>query len=173
MEYSRFSLEGPLLITTDRHPDIRGFFSEYYQQAKYSELGIPNFLQDNISLSAKGVFRGLHWQEYPHSQGKLVSCLVGKIVDFFVDIRPGSPTYLQYDSVVLSGENPKSLWVPEGFAHGFLSLEDETLVHYKVTNYWEPSAERSLTFEHLDLSDWIDLTELIVSDKDLMAPKSL
>lgn len=158
------------IIYAPRYIDDRGFFVETYKEIEYLEIGIPKFVQDNMSLSAKGVIRGLHWQVAPFAQGKLVTCLTGSILDIAVDIRKDSDTYLKYVAVELNSQEQKSLWVPEGFAHGFQSLENETRVHYKVTNYWNKNSERSLNCLDPKLAlPWVN-TELILSNKDSSAP---
>lgn len=169
MKVEKFHIEGPLLITGTRFLDERGFFSETYNRQKLSELGLPDFVQDNLSQSHRGVFRGLHWQTPPHSQGKLVTCLSGSIRDFVIDIRRSSPTFGQELEVCLSGSQLQSFWVPEGFAHGFFSLESGTLVHYKVTNFWHSSSERSLRITPALVSK-IATNELILSAKDSTSP---
>lgn len=173
LEVTKFEIEGPLLIHGVRHHDERGYFSETYQAEKFAELGLPPFVQDNLSLSSKGVFRGLHWQAEPHGQGKLVTCLQGAIVDFIVDVRPNSDTFCKTLSLELSGENLSSFWVPEGFAHGFLSLTDNTLVNYKVTNFWNKESERSISYKVVPISQHCSLESLIISEKDLLAPEQL
>jgi dTDP-4-dehydrorhamnose 3,5-epimerase len=158
------------IIRGTRFHDERGFFTETYKEAEYLKAGIPRFVQDNLSESSKGVIRGLHWQTAPYSQGKLVSCLSGAIMDVAVDIREESPTFGQHVSVELNSNEAVSLWVPEGFAHGFQSLEDDTRVFYKVTNYWEKSTERSLLYSDSDISiPWRNLKP-VVSTKDHEAP---
>ena len=150
--------------------DERGFFTETYKESEYLEAGLPKFVQDNLSESSKGVIRGLHWQEAPYGQGKLVSCFSGKILDVAVDIRKTSSTFGQYVAVELDSEEANSLWVPEGFAHGFQSLTDDTRVHYKVTNYWNKESERSLNFQDSEIDiKWEELKP-VVSEKDLLAP---
>ena len=157
------------IIRSNRFHDERGFFSETYKESEYLEIGIPKFVQDNMSESSKGVIRGLHWQESPHGQGKLVSCLSGSIQDVAVDVRKESPTFGQHVSVELNSNEQISLWVPEGFAHGFQALEMGTRVHYKVTNYWHQLSERSLNYADPELNiKWHNLHP-IVSDKDRMA----
>ena len=158
------------IIRATRFRDERGFFTETYKETEYLEIGIPKFVQDNLSESAKGVIRGLHWQTAPFGQGKLVSCLKGAILDVAVDIRKKSPTYGQHVSVELGSNEQISLWVPEGFAHGFQALEEGTRVHYKVTNYWNKESERSLN----SLDKTLDINwhpyKVILSEKDLQAP---
>lgn len=159
-----------LIIKGVRFFDDRGFFSETYKEKDYVAIGIPKLVQDNLSESTKGVIRGLHWQISPYGQGKLVSCLSGSILDAAVDIRKDSPTFGQHVLVKLTASEPNSLWIPEGFAHGFQSLEDNTRVHYKVTNYWESSAEKSVIWNDPELNiKWADISPLI-SPKDQAAP---
>lgn len=154
------------LIIGKRFHDERGFFTETYKESDYLELGIPSFVQDNLSESHKGVIRGLHWQASPFGQGKLVSCLQGSILDVAVDIRRSSPTFGLHVAIKLTENDSQSLWVPEGFAHGFQALEDKTKVHYKVTNYWNKSAERNLNFADPDLNITWKIQQWIVSPKD-------
>jgi dTDP-4-dehydrorhamnose 3,5-epimerase len=158
------------IIRAKRFHDERGFFTETYKESEYLEVGLPKFVQDNFSKSSKGVIRGLHWQESPHGQGKLVSCLTGSILDVAVDIRKDSQTFGKHVAVELNSKEQIALWVPKGFAHGFQALEDDTRVLYKVTNYWNKESENSLRFDdpHVNIS-WLNI-EQILSDKDLEAP---
>ena len=159
------------LIIGKRFHDHRGFFTETYKESDYLELGIPSFVQDNLSESHKGVIRGLHWQASPFGQGKLVSCIQGSILDVAVDIRRSSPTFGLHVAIKLTENDSQSLWVPEGFAHGFQSLENKTRVHYKVTNYWHKESERSLNFHDKDINiEWIEIP-VIASVKDLASPR--
>jgi len=144
LNVTKFEIDGPMVIHGVRHADDRGFFSETYQQERYDELGLPHFVQENLSKSSRGVLRGLHWQAPDMAQGKLVTCLRGSIVDFVVDIRVGSPTFMEFLSIPISDDALDSIWVPEGFAHGFLALEDNTLVQYKVNRFWSAAHERAL-----------------------------
>jgi dTDP-4-dehydrorhamnose 3,5-epimerase len=158
------------IILATRFHDERGFFTETYKEAEYLESGIPKFVQDNMSESSKGVIRGLHWQTSPFGQGKLVSCLNGAILDVAVDIRKESPTFGQHVSVTLDSNAQIALWVPEGFAHGFQSLQDNTRVHYKVTNYWSKESERSLNpFDNSIDIHW-PIENHLLSEKDAIAP---
>lgn len=158
------------IIRSTRFHDERGFFTETYKEAEYLEAGIPRFVQDNLSESSKGVVRGLHWQTSPWGQGKLVSCLSGSILDVAVDIRKESSTFGHHVSVELNSNEQISLWVPEGFAHGFQALEDGTQVSYKVTNYWNKDSERSLNYLDPEVGiKWRGHTP-IVSAKDFDAP---
>lgn len=164
-------LAGVEVIVGKRFADNRGFFSETYKRSQFRDLGLPDFVQDNLSLSSRGVIRGLHWQMEPASQGKLVSCLHGSIFDVAVDIRRGSPTYGRWTAEVLRADEPRMFWVPAGFAHGFQALEDHTLVAYKVTSEWSPQHERAMSPMDADVQvDW-PLGEVLLSDKDADAPK--
>jgi dTDP-4-dehydrorhamnose 3,5-epimerase len=158
------------IIRARRFHDERGFFTETYKEEEYLEQGIPRFVQDNLSESSKGVIRGLHWQASPFGQGKLVSCLKGSILDVAVDIRKGSISFGQHVAIELRSEEQIALWVPEGFAHGFQSLEDDTRVLYKVTNYWQKASERSINPLDKELSLPWNAIEPILSKKDLDAP---
>jgi dTDP-4-dehydrorhamnose 3,5-epimerase len=157
------------IIRGNRFHDERGFFTETYKESEYLELGIPKFVQDNMSESSKGVIRGLHWQASPHGQGKFVSCLTGAILDVAVDVRKESKTYGKYVAIQLNSDEPIALWVPEGFAHGFQSLEDRTRVCYKVTNYWSKDSEMSINPFDEKLGIVWPITSSIVSSKDLEA----
>jgi len=158
------------IIRPTRFHDERGFFTETYKETEYLEAGIPRFVQDNLSESSKGVIRGLHWQASPHGQGKLVTCMAGSILDVAVDVRKESVTYGQHVAVELNSSEPKALWVPEGFAHGFQALEDGTRVHYKVTNYWNKESERALNYLDPTINvNWWKMKYLL-SEKDLEAP---
>jgi dTDP-4-dehydrorhamnose 3,5-epimerase len=164
------AIPGVKIIHATRFHDERGFFTETYKEADYLEIGIPRFVQDNLSESSKGVIRGLHWQTSPYGQGKLVTCLSGSILDVAVDIRKESSTFGHHVSVELNSNVQNSLWVPEGFAHGFQALEDGTRVHYKVTNYWNKASEKSLNFKDQNINVRWRIAEYIVSEKDKEAP---
>lgn len=170
MEIQRFDTEGPFLITLVRHHDERGFFTEIFKESIAEQLKLPKFVQENMSTSAKGVVRGLHWQTEPMSQGKLVCCLSGSIVDYFVDIRKSSPQFGKVFSARLGADKTQWLWVPAGFAHGFESLEDETVVMYKVTNPWSKNNERSLSPLDSSLGLRFASNSPVLSSKDAEAP---
>lgn len=158
------------IIHGKRFTDERGYFSEIYKINDFQLLGIPEFVQDNMSRSSKGVIRGLHWQEEPHGQGKLVQCIRGAILDVAVDIRKGSRTYGEHVAVLLDENSSKYLWIPVGFAHGFQSLEDNTIVTYKVTSTWNRDSEKSINPSDPNLNiPWKQLPR-IISDKDLGSP---
>lgn len=154
--------------------DDRGLFSETWNQRSMAEVGLDlDFVQDNQSLSvAVGTVRGLHLQVAPEAQGKLVRCITGAIYDVAVDVRPGSPTRGQYAGVRLDPETGNQLWVPPGFAHGFCTLEPNTLVAYKVTAFYSPEADRSILWNDPEIGiDWpVDPSEAVLSDKDAGAP---
>jgi dTDP-4-dehydrorhamnose 3,5-epimerase len=157
------------IIRGNRFHDERGFFTETYKESEYLEVGLPKFVQDNMSKSSHGVIRGLHWQEEPYAQGKLVSCVAGSILDVAVDIRKGSNTYGQHVAVHLSDEEATSLWVPEGFAHGFQSLKNDTLVSYKVTNYWNKQAEQAAHPYSPSFRIQWPIREALISEKDSLS----
>ncbi|EOY1272559.1 dTDP-4-dehydrorhamnose 3,5-epimerase [Escherichia coli] len=155
--------------------DERGFFFESFNQKVFEEaVGRKvNFVQDNHSRSVKGVLRGLHFQIKPYSQAKLVRCVKGEVYDVAVDIRPESSTYCKWVGVFLSAQNKKQLWIPEGFAHGFVVVSDEAEFLYKTTNYYIPSAEGCIRWDDPALNiDWpMKTNELILSDKDKNAER--
>ena len=161
-----------ILVEARAFPDERGFFMETFKQSEFARGGIRrNFVQDNFSFSRKGIVRGLHYQLNPAAQGKLVACLQGEIYDVAVDIRRGSPTYGKWVGVVLSAENRRMLWVPEGFAHGFQALSEGTMVWYKVTSEYSPAAERGIRWDDPALSiDWPLRDEALLSPKDRVLP---
>jgi len=155
--------------------DNRGYFYESFSERAFTAAGIEaDFVQDNQSFSQKGTLRGLHAQKAPFAQGKLVRVIQGRVLDVAVDARKDSSTYGQHYSVELSGENHKQLWVPPGFLHGFLTLEDDTIFTYKVTNYYDKESEVGVMWNDADLAiNWSnDLAkdELLLSDKDLVLP---
>ncbi|EQV91226.1 dTDP-4-dehydrorhamnose 3,5-epimerase [Escherichia coli KOEGE 71 (186a)] len=155
--------------------DERGFFFESFNQKVFEEaVGRKiNFVQDNHSRSVKGVLRGLHFQIKPYSQAKLVRCVKGEVYDVAVDIRPESSTYCKWVGVFLSAQNKKQLWIPEGFAHGFVVVSDEAEFLYKTTDYYMPSAEGCIRWDDPVLNiDWpMKANELILSDKDKNAER--
>ena len=166
-------LEGLKIVDPDVFGDARGWFCEQYNAARYKAAGITaDFVQDNESLSSKGVVRGLHWQAAPHTQAKLVRVIRGAAWDVAVDIRKGSPTFGKHVSVVLSGENRKQFFIPRGFAHGFIVLEDDTLFSYKCDNLYCAAADRGMRFDDPALGiEWpkVDV-ELRLSEKDRRHP---
>lgn len=152
--------------------DDRGFFFESFSQKVFEEaVGRKvEFVQDNHSKSCKGVLRGLHYQLEPYAQGELVRCVAGEVFDVAVDIRKSSPTFGKWVGVNLSAENKRQLWIPEGFAHGFLVLSDTAEFVYKTTNYYHPKSERSIHWKDSELNiSWPDTAEIIISEKDKKA----
>lgn len=149
--------------------DERGFFMESFNQRLFEEATGRKFefVQDNHSKSSKGVLRGLHFQRAPYAQGKLVRCVSGEVYDVAVDIRKNSKTFGRWVGVTLSAENKKQLWIPEGFAHGFMTLTDNTEFLYKTTNYYHPESECSILWsdQHINI-EWPNVENVILSQKD-------
>ena len=153
--------------------DERGYFFEAYNKSKISNLGIEiDFIQDNQSFSKKGTLRGLHYQNPPFAQTKLVRVLQGKIMDIAVDLRKDSPTFGKHFGIILSSENKKQLFIPQGFAHGFSVLSETAVVAYKCDHYYNKQSEGGIRFDDSTLTiDWgMDLANAIVSEKDLILP---
>lgn len=162
-----------LLIEPKVFGDDRGFFFESFSQQKFNEaVGREvTFVQDNHSKSSKGVLRGLHYQLPPHAQGKLVRVTQGEVLDVAVDVRKASPTFGQWAGHVLSAENKLQLWIPEGFAHGFLTLSDTAEFLYKTTDYYAPESERSIRWNDSELGiEWGGNSAPLLSEKDRNAP---
>ena len=162
-EFEKQSIEGVILVKSKVFGDNRGFFMETYKKSEFSANGIDvEFTQDNHSKSTKGVLRGLHYQANPHGQAKLVRCSKGHIYDIAVDIRPNSETFGQYVKVELTEENKYMLYIPVGFAHGFVALTDEVEILYKASGEYAPQADRGIIWNDKDINiDWeIDLEEL-------------
>lgn len=163
------------LLCPPRHEDSRGWFQETYSEARLRDVGIEErFVQDNSSLSrAVGTIRGLHFQTPPHAQAKLVRCVNGAILDVAVDLRVGSPTYGSHVSVILSGLNGLQLYVPIGFAHGFVTLEPNTEVAYKVSDLYAPECDGGLAWDDPDIAvDWpLPTTGSVLSPKDAALPR--
>lgn len=165
-------LDGVLILTPARFGDARGFFSESWNRATMQDAGLDlEFVQDNHSLSArKGTLRGLHFQTPPMAQDKLVRCGRGALYDVAVDIRSGSATFGQWFGVELSAENGRQLLVPAGFAHGFVTLQDDTEICYKCTAPYAPDCDAAIAWDDPDIGiDW-GLLEPILSEKDALAP---
>ena len=173
MDVRPLHISGPLLITPKRHQDGRGFFAETYSRRQLQAHGIDHeFVQDNHSLSLeRGTVRGLHFQAPPHAQAKLVRCGRGAIFDVAVDIRRGSPTYGKWVGAELTQDNGCQFYVPEGFAHGFLTLQENSEIVYKCSNYYAPQSEGSVNWsdQHIGI-EWPLDRPAIVSDKDADAP---
>ncbi|MBL6456784.1 dTDP-4-dehydrorhamnose 3,5-epimerase [Belnapia sp. T6] len=170
-----FGLPGPVLVGFRRFGDHRGFFQETYSARDFAALGITDvFVQDNHSLSAQvGTVRGMHFQLPPHPQAKLVRVLRGAVLDVVVDLRRSSPSFGQHVAVELSAANGQQLYVPVGFAHGFCTLEPDTEVAYKVTDYYAPDCDRGIAWDDPDLAlPWpFEPGAVHLSDKDRRAPR--
>jgi len=173
--YELLTLEGLILVKPKVYADERGYFMELFKSSDMKLSGITGeFLQDNLSYSRKGTVRGLHYQMKPKMQGKLVTCLRGAIYDVAVDIRVGSPTFGKWVAVELSEENHHLLWIPEGFAHGFMVLSEEAMVLYKVSgSEYSPEHDAGIRWDDPELNvDWPikDVAKLIISEKDKHLP---
>lgn len=180
MRVEKTKLEGLLVLHPQVFGDDRGWFMESFNQQHFEaalkalNLPIPTFVQDNHSCSQKGVLRGLHFQREPYAQGKLVRVVQGKVWDVAVDIRPNSKTYGEWVGVELSAENKTMFWIPEGFAHGFIALEDNTQFLYKTTHYYNKESEGAIIWNDPMLAiEWPlnQVDEVVVSEKDLKATK--
>ena len=171
MQIERTPLPGVLILTPARFGDARGFFSENWNRRVLEEQGIAlDFVQDNHSVSAAvNTVRGLHFQAPPHAQDKLVRCGRGALFDVAVDIRKGSPTYGQWTGTELSFENGRQMWIPEGFLHGFVTLQDDTEVVYKCTDYYAPEADGAVEWSSCGV-DWPLSDDPVLSAKDAAAP---
>jgi dTDP-4-dehydrorhamnose 3,5-epimerase len=173
MKITHNHIPGLVVIEPKVFEDSRGYFYESYNKKAFHEAGITNeFVQDNQSKSNKGVLRGLHYQLEPFAQAKLVRVISGSVFDVAVDIRNGSPTYGQWFGEVLSAENKKQMFIPRGFAHGFLVLEDNTEFFYKCDNFYSKEHDRGIKFDDPAINiDWnFPLDNLILSDKDKVQP---
>ena len=170
MEVIKTPIEGLLVLKTRIFEDDRGHFFESWSKESFKNIDLDlDFVQDNQSLSQKGVLRGLHFQNPPFAQGKLVRVIKGSALDVAVDIRKDSPTYGEHFSVELSEENKTVFWIPTGFAHGFVALKDDTIFTYKCTGVYNKESEGALIWNDKDLNiDWRVVTPL-VSDKDIQA----
>lgn len=171
MKIIKTPIPGLLEIEPAIFGDDRGYFYESYNKDAFYQVGITaDFVQDNQSLSSKGVLRGLHFQNPPHAQGKLVRVISGAVLDVALDIRVGSPTYGQHYSVELTGENKKMFWIPPGFAHGFLTLENDTIFAYKCTALYNKASEGAVLWNDPQLNINWNIDAPLVSAKDQEAP---
>ena len=172
MKFIQTNIKDLLVVEPIFFGDSRGWFSESYNKSVFRKNGIEiEFVQDNHSYSAqKGVLRGLHFQNNPIAQTKLVRCTKGKIWDVAVDLRKSSPTYLKWFGIELSSDNHKMLLVPKGFAHGFVTLEEHTEVQYKVDNVYDKKSDRTIKYNDPQIDIQWPIKEVILSDKDLYAP---
>ncbi len=173
MQFTEQKIKGVWIIEPRVFADARGYFMETFKQAEFEKhIGKVNFIQDNESKSTYGVLRGLHFQKGEWAQAKLVRVMMGTVLDVAVDIRPDSPTFGQYVAVELSAENKRQLFIPRGFAHGFLVLSDEAVFSYKVDNVYAPQAEGSVNYADPTIGiDWtIPQSDMLLSEKDRNAP---
>lgn len=173
MEIIKTNIEGVVIIKPRIFNDARGYFFESFSKREFDEKVRPiNFVQDNESMSTKGVMRGLHFQRPPFTQSKLVRCVKGRVIDVAVDIRKGSPTYGQHVAVELTEDNHLQFFVPRGFAHGFAVLSDVAVFQYKCDNYYHPEADGGISIADETLGiDWqIDPREALLSEKDIKHP---
>ena len=172
--FNEQKIAGVVVIEPKVFRDQRGYFIETYKYSDFSRNGInDNFVQDNHSLSTKYVLRGLHYQLPPFAQAKLVRCVHGAIFDVAVDIRKSSPSFGKWVGEILSSENKKMLYIPEGFAHGFLTLTDVAEIHYKMSAEYSPEYERGIIYNDPDINiiwPFEDLSEIIISEKDIKNP---
>lgn len=169
MRVIKTDIEGVVIIEPEVFGDSRGYFMESFSQRDFERDVAPiNFVQDNRSYSRYGVVRGLHYQREPYAQSKLVSCVVGKVLDVAVDIREDSPSYGKYVAVELSAENHRQLFIPKGFAHGFAVLSDEALFEYKCDEFYHPEAECGIAWDDPNIGiDWrLSKGDIILSEKD-------
>lgn len=171
VEFRKTEIDGILEVVTKAFSDNRGFFSEVYSRTIWANGGFhEEFVQDNLSLSRKGTLRGLHYQLDPHGMGKLVRTITGSVYDVAVDLRRGSPTFGRWIGRELSGANGLALWIPAGFAHGFVALEDNSLVLYKCTEMHVPESERSVSYKDPAIGIAWPMEPTIISQKDAQAP---
>jgi len=171
--FTKTNLGGLIIIEPSVFADDRGFFMETYSKKVFAENGIDvEFVQDNHSRSTKGVFRGLHFQKPPFAQDKLVRCTRGEVLDVVVDIRKDSPTFGQSESVLISEDNKKIVFIPKGFAHGFLVLSDFAEFQYKCSNFYNKESESGILWNDPELKiDWPQIENIILSEKDKLWPK--
>jgi len=171
MNIKSTSLPGVVILEPDVYRDHRGYFLETWHQGRYAEAGLPGrFVQVNVSSSSRGVLRGLHYQ-HPSAQGKLLTVLRGAIFDVAVDIRVGSPTFGRWEAVVLSSEDHRQLYIPPGFAHGFVVTGDEALVCYKCTEFYRPGQEYGVLWSDPDIGIPWPVESPTLSPKDADAPR--
>jgi dTDP-4-dehydrorhamnose 3,5-epimerase len=169
MNLVKTKLDGLVVLKPTVFKDNRGYFMESYNQKNINKLiGNVSFVQDNESESSRGVLRGLHFQKPPYSQSKLVRCVKGSVLDVALDLRKNSKTYGHFETIFISGKNKEQLFVPKGFAHGFIVLSESAILSYKADNYYNPESESGIIWNDPNLNiDWkINNKEIIVSEKD-------
>ena len=174
MEFRQLKIAGLLEIVPKAIQDERGYFSEIFRHDAFSaHAGQVDFVQDNQSLSVRaGTIRGIHFQSHPYAQGKLVRCLAGSVLDVAVDLRIGSPTFGQWAGITLSPSHNNQLWIPPGFGHAFCTLMPDTIIAYRVTNYYSPEHDKGLAWNDPDIAiAWPDLADPdLLSNKDRQQP---
>jgi dTDP-4-dehydrorhamnose 3,5-epimerase len=171
LEITTTTIPGLLILKPKIYFDERGYFYEPYNRQRFTEAGIPHeFVQDNQSLSQKGAVRGLHFQAPPFDQGKLVRVIQGSVLDVVVDVRKGSPTYGQHFDIELNASNKLLFWIPSGFAHGFSTLEDDTIFQYKCTQYYNKASEGGILWNDPQLNISWKVENPLVSEKDQVLP---
>jgi dTDP-4-dehydrorhamnose 3,5-epimerase len=173
MKFTESEIKGVWIIETEPFADHRGYFMPVYEESVFKEHGIESqFTQDSLSLSCKGTVRGLHYQMAPHAQAKLVRVISGEIYDIAVDIRRDSPTFGKWVGCTLSDENRKVLYIPEGFAHGFMALSEQAQVYYKCSGHYAPEADRSIIWNDPTIKiEWPEVPNMdYLSEKDRNAP---
>ena len=174
MEVIKTAIEGVYIIEPKVFGDARGYFFESFSEREFKEkVGDIHFVQDNESMSKYGVMRGLHFQRPPYAQSKLVRCVKGKVIDVAVDIRKGSPTYGQHVAALLTEENHRQFFIPQGFAHGFAVLSESAVFQYKCDNFYHPEADGGISILDESLGiDWgLAMEEALLSEKDTKHPK--
>jgi len=173
MKFVNTPIEGLVIIEPTVFEDDRGCFSESYNKKKFEKaIGNVSFVQDNESKSSRGVLRGLHFQKPPYAQAKLVRCIKGRVLDIAVDIRDGSDTYGEHITVELSGENKKQVFIPRGFAHGFLVLSNTAIISYKIDNSYAPAHDAGIRWDDsmLNIQWGVNERDVLVSEKDANLP---
>lgn len=172
MKFEKTDIEGCYIITPRKFEDERGYFFESFNQKEFESQTSKkvNFVQDNVSKSTYGVLRGLHFQEGDHAQAKLVSVSEGEVLDVAVDLRPNSKTYGKHVQVILSEENNKQLFIPRGFAHGFIVLSDTAVFRYKCDNFYNKEAERGLNYDGLEIDWLVNKEDIIINQRDKAFP---
>jgi len=172
MQITTTPIEGLLIVQPKVFGDHRGYFMETYNEATFRAAGLPtDFVQDNQSFSGKGILRGLHFQAPPYAQGKLVRVIRGAVLDVALDLRKSSPTYGKHFTIQLTEENKTMFWIPPGFAHGFLTLEEDTLFAYKVTGLYNKESEGGILWNDPDLGIEWEIDQPVLSEKDLILPR--
>ncbi len=172
MIFTETNLKGSFILDIERRNDERGFFGRTYCRQEFEQYGIDfTIVQSNISYNkTRGTLRGIHMQDTPHTEAKLVQCISGSLFDVIIDMRPGSATYLQWTSVELSANNCRMLYIPEGFAHGFLTLEEETRVSYQISSFYAPGAEKAIRWNDPFFNIPWPVAPQVMSDKDKTHP---